>query len=70
MDNYDMSMQKTLRISESKSFLVRVEAFNIFNHPQFFGPDTVGGDINSSTFGQVVKAGAPRLVQLAAKLSF
>jgi hypothetical protein len=70
MDNYDMSLEKTLRISESKSFLLRIEAFNVFNHAQFFGPDTVGGNINSSTFGQVVKADAPRLVQLAAKVSF
>jgi hypothetical protein len=70
MENYDMSLQKTVRIAESQSFLLRVEAFNIFNHAQYFGPDTVGGNVNSPTFGQVVKADAPRLVQLAAKFSF
>jgi hypothetical protein len=70
IENFDMSVQKTLRLSESKALLVRVEAFNVFNHPQFFGPDTVDGNINSSTFGQVVKADSPRLIQLAAKFTF
>jgi hypothetical protein len=59
-----------LSLSESKSLQFRLEAFNVFNHAQFFGPQSVDGNISSSTFGQVVKADPPRLVQLGAKFLF
>jgi hypothetical protein len=49
---------------------VRLEAFNVFNHPQFYGPGAVDGNITSATFGQIINAAAPRLVQLGAKFSF
>jgi len=48
----------------------RLEAFNVFNHAQFFGPQAVDGNIASSTFGQVVSATAPRLVQAGVKIVF
>jgi hypothetical protein len=71
IDNYDMSLQKSLKFSDSRSLLVRAEAFNVFNHAQFCGPQSVNGDItDSSEFGAVVSAAAPRLLQLAAKLVF
>ncbi|MGC1186160.1 MAG: carboxypeptidase regulatory-like domain-containing protein [Candidatus Acidiferrales bacterium] len=70
MDNYDMALLKNLRLTESKSLQFRVEAFNIFNHAQFFGPQAVDGNIGSSTFGQVISAAPPRLVQLGAKFLF
>jgi hypothetical protein len=47
-----------------------MEAFNVFNHAQFFGPQAVDGNISSSTFGQAVSATAPRLVQFGAKFTF
>jgi hypothetical protein len=47
-----------------------MEAFNVFNHAQFFGPTTVGGDVNSDNFGQVTSADAPRLMQAAVKFAF
>ena len=37
-DNYDMAVAKRLPLTESKSLLFRVEAFNVFNHTQFNGP--------------------------------
>ena len=70
MDNYDMALSKNLPLTESKSLEFRVEAFNIFNHAQFYGPASVNGNINSSSFGQVVSAAAPRLMQVAVKLTF
>jgi hypothetical protein len=69
-DNYDMAVAKNLSLSESKSVLFRVEAFNVFNHTQFNGPTAVDGDIGSSTFGNVVSAAAPRIMQGALKFSF
>jgi hypothetical protein len=48
----------------------RLEAFNVFNHAQFYGAAAVDGEVNDPHFGQVVSAAAPRLVQLAAKFNF
>jgi len=70
MDNYDMALLKNVRLTESKSLQFRLEGFNVFNHAQFFGPQSVDGNINSSSFGQVVSANPPRLVQLGAKFFF
>jgi hypothetical protein len=70
MDNYDMALLKNFRLTESKSLQFRLEAFNVFNHAQFFGPQSVDGNIDSSSFGQVVSATAPRLVQLGVKFLF
>jgi len=70
MENFDMALLKNLRITESKSLQFRLEAFNVFNHAQFFGPQAVDGNISSGTFGQTVSAAAPRLVQLGAKFVF
>jgi len=70
MVNFDLALLRSFPLSESKSLQFRLETFNTFNHTQFFGPVAVDGDFNSSTFGKVVKAAAPRLVQLALKLNF
>jgi hypothetical protein len=70
MDNYDIALLKNVRLTESKSLQLRLEAFNAFNHAQFFGPQAVDGNISSSTFGQVINAASPRLVQLGMKFFF
>jgi hypothetical protein len=66
-----MTLAKLLKVTESKSFEFRLEAFNIFNHAQFYGPAAVAGEVNNDPhFGEVVSAASPRLVQLAAKFAF
>ncbi len=70
MANFDMALLKNISVTESKSLQFRIEAFNVFNHTQFFGPQAVDGNIDSSTFGQVVNAAPTRLVQLGAKFFF
>jgi len=70
MQNFDMALLKNLTLTESKSLQFRLEAFNVFNHAQFFGPQSVEGNISSATFGQVVSAAPPRLVQAGVKLTF
>jgi hypothetical protein len=76
MDNYDFALLKKLPLTETKSLQFRMEAFNVFNHAQFYGPASVDGNINSATlgnssaFGQVVSAAPPRLIQFAVKFSF
>jgi len=49
---------------------IRAEAFNVFNHAQFYGPAAVDGTYGTTNFGYVVAAAAPRLMQLALKLHF
>ncbi len=69
-ENFDMALSKRLALTETKSLLFRVEAFNIFNHAQFFGPLSVNGTLGSSSFGNVVSAAPPRILQLAMKFTF
>jgi hypothetical protein len=54
--NFDLALLKTVQFAESKSLQLRIEAFNAFNHANFFGPAAVNGDIDGSLFGQVVNA--------------
>ncbi len=70
IENFDIELSKTIRITEFKSFDIRVEAFNVFNHAQFYGPSSVDGEVNDPNFGSVVSAAAPRLIQVAAKFHF
>jgi hypothetical protein len=70
VNNYDLTLQKNLKVTESKSFEFRLEAFNAFNHSQFYGPNAVDGNISSPTFGQVVSAAPPRLLQIGSKFLF
>jgi hypothetical protein len=49
---------------------LRLETFNTFNHAQFFGPAAVAGQIQDSNFGRIVSGSPPRLMQIAAKISF
>jgi hypothetical protein len=68
--NFDLALLKTFTIHESKTLQFRLEAFNAFNHANFFGPAAVNGDISSPLFGQVVSAAPPREVQGAVKFFF
>jgi hypothetical protein len=70
MIDVDLSVQKRIELTENKTLDFRMDTFNAFNHPQYFGPDTVDGDISSGTFGQIVKAQNPRLMQAALKFCF
>jgi hypothetical protein len=70
INNFDMTLTKLLRITESKSLEFRLEGFNVFNHGQFYGPASVDGEVNDPHFGDIVGAAAPRLVQLATKFTF
>ncbi|MGC9293488.1 MAG: carboxypeptidase regulatory-like domain-containing protein [Acidobacteriaceae bacterium] len=70
MDNYDMALLKAVPVNGSRSMQFRLEAFNVFNHAQFFGPQAVDGNISDTNFGQVVCAAPPRIMQVAAKFIF
>ncbi len=67
-DNTDFALAKSTTVLDGKELQVRAEAFNVFNHAQFFGPASVEGNVGSATFGQIVSAAAPRLMQVSARL--
>jgi len=71
MNNWDIALLKDTALTESKTLEFRLETFNTFNHSQFFGANSVDGNINdTTTFGQVISAMPPRLMQAALKFLF
>jgi len=70
--NTDFSLSKQVRITERHALLLRGEAFNFFNHGQFFNPGNSANqvDIASPNFGQVIYARDPRLVQISLHYAF
>jgi hypothetical protein len=70
--NSDVSLWKSVHITERQSLVFRADAFNFFNHTQFFNP----GDSSSAThidapdFGRVLLARDPRLIQLELQYRF
>jgi hypothetical protein len=70
IENFDLTLQKTIRLRDARSLVFRLEGFNAFNHTQFYGPAAVDGQIEDPSFGNIDNAAAPRLVQLAAKFMF
>ena len=69
-NNTDLAVAKKTALAEGKALEIRVEAFNVFNHGQFFGPNAVNGNISSANFGQIQTASPPRLMQLSARFTF
>jgi Carboxypeptidase regulatory-like domain len=67
LNNWNMALLKSTKITESKELQLRFEAFNLFNHAQFLNPP---GEINSSQFGIVSTARDPRIMQIGAKFFF
>lgn len=67
LNNFNMALLKTTKLTESKELQLRLEAFNLFNHAQFMNPT---GEINSSQFGLVTGARDPRILQIGAKFLF
>jgi hypothetical protein len=70
---------KHIKITERFGAELRVEAFNIFNHPNFSNPDaTLGNQIGNlgafgllnSTVGRPDATTSARQMQVALKLSF
>lgn len=70
LDNTDIALSKKTTLREQMSLELRVEAFNVFNHGQFFGPAAVDGNISSANFGQIENASSPRLMQIAGRVHF
>ena len=70
IENFDLTLQKSLRVGDNKALDLRAEGFNVFNHAQFYGPAAVDGQVEDANYGHIVSAVAPRLIQLVAKFRF
>ncbi len=66
-NQWDLTFSKKISLSEAKYFQFRADIFNLFNKTQFVNPD---GNFSNSTFGQILQARDPRLVQFALKFYF
>jgi Carboxypeptidase regulatory-like domain/TonB-dependent Receptor Plug Domain len=67
MERIDLGLLKNFRFSDSISLQMRAEAFNLFNHTNFWIIDTGLGD---GSFGQATSAHAPRMMQFSGKIYF
>jgi Carboxypeptidase regulatory-like domain len=70
INNFDLALQKNVRLADARTLEFRTEAFNAFNHAQFYGPASVDGQVEDPNFGHIVSAATPRLIQLVAKFNF
>jgi hypothetical protein len=73
--NVDLSVSRVFPVHEQLKFQLRMEAFNVFNHPNFSTVSASGSGAfttayNSGTFGNVTGALDPRIFQLAGKFTF
>ena len=68
--DFDMSLIKTTKIWEHGTLELHMDAFNLFNHPQFNPP--AGNDVNvPSTFGVINSTSVtPRVFQFGLKYLF
>lgn len=65
--NWDMTVFKNIRFTESTRLQFRAEFFNVLNHTPLSDPVTT---VTSGGFGSILSAGDPRIGQLALKLMF
>jgi hypothetical protein len=68
--NFDMALLKDTQITESLRAQFRAEAFNVFNHAQFYNPSGNFNNPVAGGFGYVTSARDPRIMQLALKFLF
>jgi len=81
--NWDMSLFKNFKITESKNLQFRIQAYNWLNHPLYsfpsgsnltlqFQQDPVTQQITQSNtnFGYATQKQGARIVELAVKFSF
>ena len=63
----DVSLSRWFTVRESKKLQLRFEFFNVTNYVNFSNPSS---GLNVSTFGTILGAGNPRILQFAAKFVF
>jgi hypothetical protein len=67
VNNLDVGVLKNTSISERINTQLRVEFFNILNHPQWLPPNRF---IDNAAFGVISSAKDPRIIQFGLKILF
>ena len=73
----DVSLEKTIKITEQAALVLRVDAFDVLNHANFANPTLSASGTATSTFGQISgtrtavgDAGSSRQLQFAMRFEF
>jgi hypothetical protein len=64
---FNMSINRSIPIKESRNLDLRISANNVFNHVNFANINTV---VNSQTFGEITSVGGMRRVTVQARFRF
>ena len=64
---WDIALAKNTTIYKALKCQIRVEAFDVFNHPNF---GNIGTTLGAAHFGQVTSDHEPRLLQMGGKFTF
>lgn len=67
LQNADLMVGKTFRLTERVNFELRAEVFNVSNTPPLNDPN---GSFGSAPFGSITSAGNPRVFELVGKVHF
>ena len=67
LQNADLMLGKTFRITERSGLEFRAEVFNVSNTPPLNDPN---GSFGSAAFGSITSAGNPRVFSFAVKVHF
>jgi hypothetical protein len=67
LNQWDLSIIKRIKITESQRIELRSDISNLFNRALFDVPET---SVEAPNFGQVIRAGPGRTIQLALRYSF
>jgi hypothetical protein len=68
INNFDSSLLKRFNFTEKMYFQLRLEVFNVINHPTFAAPNTTA---TNASFGVITtQANRPRTLQLGARFVF
>jgi hypothetical protein len=67
IEQFDLSLFRTIRFTESFNLQLRAETFNVFNHVNYGNPNT---SLGNALFGRITTARDPRIIQFGVKLNF
>ncbi|MGC2638203.1 MAG: TonB-dependent receptor plug domain-containing protein, partial [Acidobacteriaceae bacterium] len=78
IENFTLGLYKNTNLGEKVTFQLRLEAFNAFNHPQFYADPVLepGGNVSvnnardSGQLGLIGAAAQPRILQIGGKIVF